>query len=399
MCTDPVFMINPILRKWYSGIVSTLIDGVWDHVKCAVFRDSKYSFSDFRKYFYSFRGFRTEQDLFDNFFCKLSDGRLVPIFFLAPCGKCHACQLAYASDLKARLALESLTYGDNDIPFITLTYRDECLPNDGVSRDDVQRFLKRLRKNLSVEEGMSSFMRPFYVSEYGTDPKKTRRPHYHLLLFGIDWSAHKSIVKFDRALRKSWKLGIVQWEMARDRVGCSKYVCKYVTKSVKRMDEVPEGKNPNFWCGPRKAGLGIGMLDYIKENFDYTKDTCVLVKRISSSGQTLTSKVKVPKYILDKICPPLSRHVTKRLIDTYGSMISHYGILSRLAPVLGYDLSTLNPPEHYAEYIEPFLPRNYFSFERRLAACYRQYETHFDKMELKGVRVLGSIPGGTTKDR
>lgn len=416
MCTDPVFTINPILKRWYSGITAYYIFGVLDTSPILRFkRMSKATFAYFRSYWYQYRNTHDPKTLYENFFCKLQDGRIIPLFFLAPCGKCDACQLSYASELKSRLALEALTYGDNDIPFVTLTYSPEFRPIDGVCQEDVQKFLKRLRQNL-LRVGLPNFMRPFYVSEYGTDPLKTHRPHYHLLLFGMDWSNHNSIRLFDHALRMSWKFGIVHWEMARDRVGCSKYVIKYVTKSVRLQQNVPYKtdhygrlildaagnpalSNPNFWCGPRKAGLGIGMLDYIKENFDYRTETCVLVKRLSKDGIVLTSRVKVPKYILDKICPPLSRHVTKCLLDKFSRLISLHHWLLRFGPSLGYerDVLALPDPNKYAEFLTPFVPRDFFFDAYKRVEKYKEHLTYLDAYKQMSVKRLGSGSGGTTQ--
>lgn len=56
--------------------------------------------------------------------------------------------------------------------FVTLTYED-APPKLNVG--DTQRFLKRLRKRIPI--------RYFLCGEYG---EKTKRPHYHAVLFGTD---------------------------------------------------------------------------------------------------------------------------------------------------------------------------------------------------------------------
>jgi len=63
--------------------------------------------------------------------------------------------------------------------FVTLTYRDECLPPGGSLRyRDFQLFMKRLRRRTGV--AMS-----YYVGgEYG---EQLSRPHYHCCLFGYDF--------------------------------------------------------------------------------------------------------------------------------------------------------------------------------------------------------------------
>lgn len=65
--------------------------------------------------------------------------------------------------------------------FLTLTYDDQHLSFDSqgngcVVKRDVQLFLKKLRKKTPK-------IRYYLVAEYGT---RTYRPHYHVILFGID---------------------------------------------------------------------------------------------------------------------------------------------------------------------------------------------------------------------
>jgi hypothetical protein len=61
---------------------------------------------------------------------------------------------------------------------VTLTYRDEDLPpGDTLRHRDFQNFLKRIRK-------AGERFRYFMCGEYGETKK---RPHYHAILFGVDW--------------------------------------------------------------------------------------------------------------------------------------------------------------------------------------------------------------------
>ena len=65
---------------------------------------------------------------------------------------------------------------------LNLTYDDAHLPEHGqLWKDELQRFFKRLRK------GGYKFR---YVAsgEYG---EKTRRPHFHIALFGMDFNSDR----------------------------------------------------------------------------------------------------------------------------------------------------------------------------------------------------------------
>lgn len=355
MCSDPVFMINQELRRSFRGIKRYLIDGrffsPWQFD--FDYSNHKLSFDDFRKYWYHCVSHLTHQDAYDNYFVELDNGLIRPLFMLAPCGKCPECRMNYASELKSRLQLEYVANGCKPIVFLTLTYAEKCLPKFGVDQEELTRFIDRFRLYAS-DFGFNRGWRIFYCSEYGSDPNRTRRPHYHLLIYNVDFDFHESYKKFTLALRKAWPFGRREWEFSRSPYSLCGYVTKYVTKSVRLQDNVPEGKNPNFWRGPSKnGGLGSGMLDYISKNFDYIKDTDVLLR--TPFGVT---KVRVPKFILDKLCPPLSRHVSKRIFDMVKAAMKSYDLLCKIGPSLGYDVSCFENPIKYYLPLKRYLPWN-----------------------------------------
>lgn len=154
----------------------------------------------------------------------------VPIFL--PCGKCVGCRLVYAREWAVRCVHESKMHKENC--FVTLTYAPEHLPENGslVVRD-LQLFLKRLRKWYFKLTGRRF---RFYASgEYGDI---NGRPHYHALLFGIDFHDKKLYTETARgdkvytsaALDLVWqkgtcKIGAVNFESA-------SYVARYCLKKV-----------------------------------------------------------------------------------------------------------------------------------------------------------------------
>lgn len=85
-----------------------------------------------------------------------------------PCGRCAACLERKRSNWSFRL-LQEYKQAKRSY-FITLTYAENKV---SLSKDDFQRFIKRLRKD-NIE------LRYYAVGEYGTH---TFRPHYHMLLF------------------------------------------------------------------------------------------------------------------------------------------------------------------------------------------------------------------------
>lgn len=107
-------------------------------------------------------------------------------FINIPCGKCIDCRLEHSKQWAERCMLEAKQYQFNY--FITCTYDDEHLPlaewtNDHGSgksptlcKEDFQKFLKRLRKNLGIQ------FRYYMCGEYGSH---TLRPHYHAIMFNF----------------------------------------------------------------------------------------------------------------------------------------------------------------------------------------------------------------------
>ena len=103
-----------------------------------------------------------------------------------PCGKCIGCRLAHSRSWAVRCVHESTLHEHNC--FLTLTFDDDHLPSDhSVHVRDVQLFLKRLRKSLGDTK-----VRFFACGEYGA---KNDRPHYHLIIFGYDFSDDRVLLR------------------------------------------------------------------------------------------------------------------------------------------------------------------------------------------------------------
>ena len=94
---------------------------------------------------------------------------------IVPCGKCPACLENRRQDWAIRIMEESKNYDFNY--FITLTYDENHYPKDNsVDKRAIQLFIKRLRKRLKAP------IKYYCVGEYGT---KTRRAHYHVIVFNL----------------------------------------------------------------------------------------------------------------------------------------------------------------------------------------------------------------------
>lgn len=140
-----------------------------------------------------------------------------------PCGKCAGCRADQALMWSVRCYHESTQHAKNS--FVTLTYDDDNLPADGkIDKRDLQLFFKRVRK-----AGLK--FRYFACGEYG---EKTRRPHYHAIIFGQDFAFDRVDISeslyTSESLMSLWGAGHVS--IAPVELHSIMYVCGYTAKKV-----------------------------------------------------------------------------------------------------------------------------------------------------------------------
>jgi hypothetical protein len=142
---------------------------------------------------------------------------------------------------------EASQHADN--AFVTLTYSDEHLPEDGsVSVREWQLFAKRLRKRHSF--------RFFMCGEYGA---LKFRPHYHALLFGVRFADAVKVetrgdyhVLWSEELERTWGKGLT--EIGQVSFESAAYVARYSLKKLAPCDL--EGRAPEFVSMSRRHGIG-----------------------------------------------------------------------------------------------------------------------------------------------
>lgn len=178
---------------------------------------------------------------------KNHDGTL----FYRPCGQCMACRISYAQQWAIRATHESQMHKENC--FITLTYEEDT-PNMSLIPSDLSNFFRRLR----YEKGKN--FKYLACGEYGTEGE---RPHYHALLFGLDFPRLKSQLVSENSsqcpeLYDLWKLGHVSIGNLTPET-CN-YVAQYSVKKIngKNKDWHYKGRIPEFI---RVSTGGIGK-DY-----------------------------------------------------------------------------------------------------------------------------------------
>lgn len=145
-----------------------------------------------------------------------------------PCGQCIGCRLDKSLQWALRCVHEASMHDENS--FVTLTYDEKHLPTDeSLCKRHHQDFIRRLRREFPKHK-----VRYFLCGEYGDT---NMRPHYHALLFGIDfpdktfWSESKeNKIYISPDLLRLWPFGLswigsVTWQSAA-------YVARYVLKKV-----------------------------------------------------------------------------------------------------------------------------------------------------------------------
>jgi hypothetical protein len=101
-----------------------------------------------------------------------------------PCGKCIACRINKRSEWTTRMILQSRLF--DYMYYITLTYRDENLPENGnLEPKDLKNWMLKLRSGTGIP------FKYYAVGEYGNEPTtlsngyrtKGWRPHYHIVIW------------------------------------------------------------------------------------------------------------------------------------------------------------------------------------------------------------------------
>jgi len=218
-----------------------------------------------------------------------------------PCGQCIGCRIERTKQWATRIMHEN-QMSDTSC-FITLTYNDEHLPKDGsLNKKHFQLFMKRLRKKYEGKK-----IRFFHCGEYGD---KYLRPHYHAILFGVNFFDRKNARRGDSG-SISYESEILQelWSDATGPIGhayvgdvtyeSAAYVARYCIKKVNGKKAFEHYKNINYETGeiiserlPEYITMsnrpGIGSTWYDKYYKDcYPSDFLVIRDGV---------KVKPPKY-------------------------------------------------------------------------------------------------------
>ena len=208
--------------------------------------------------------------------------------------------------------------------FITLTYNNLHRPSDGVNKEDVQKFLKRLRQILARDHNYTEEIRYFAAAEYGSH---TKLPHYHLILWNMPiafsamdvyktvlqaWSVRKRVYN-KLTHRFDWEyLGELGFVYCKP---CTQGGIQYCMKYMRKESDIPKGSNPTFYLSSRRGG-GLGYkwcLDHVLWFYQHP-DVLTIEIVDKFTGERFTSYI--PSYFRRKLYPCPSMLVRKEIRDT-----------------------------------------------------------------------------------
>ena len=286
-------------------------------------------------------------------------------YIYVPCGHCESCKESYRNAWRSRLEIESsksvsvlfftLTYDNENVPYVTfdsdskifhsnrryvdsvnlsdlLDYNGNvidistlpklCINHNSqiyvkntfpiVCREDIQLFLKRLRRSLeydahnlltSVSQSNRS-LRYFICSEYGPN---TFRPHYHGLLF----LRSKLVAKAIREcyIYSSWKLccqrNIDCQEVFSNAIG---YVSKYVTVDSRLPAILKTPSFSTFTLRSSRPAIGSTLCNYSELLAKISSHSLVTHKTVVSSDGVASDVIRpLPSIVISQFFRPIYR--------------------------------------------------------------------------------------------
>lgn len=217
--------------------------------------------------------------------------------FVVPCGQCIGCRNDKAKSWAVRCIHEERINRERgfESSFLTLTYEDHNLPDDGtLDPNDHTEFVNKLKTRL-WRKGQK--MRYFMSGEYGD---KLQRPHFHYLIFGYEFPDKTPWRQFQgntyyrsEELEKIWTFG--NSLIGHVTVESAGYTARYVMKKqtgakAKEHYLTDDGVtlHPEFSRMSLKPGIGAEWFRKYGESDIYNT---------SSDSVTINgTKYKTPRY-------------------------------------------------------------------------------------------------------
>lgn len=229
------------------------------------------------------------------------------------CGGCIGCRVHHQLSWAGAILLEQSAHKSS--LFITLTYRQEALPEAGsLSKRDLQLFLKRLRKLLRTAQERESViptkLQHYACGEYGD---KFGRPHYHLVLFGLP---HRHIGLIQKAWPKETMGRIEVSELIPER---AHYAARYTLKKLNGQKIYSGGRVNEFSTMSLKPAIGLGPSLHLADTLKRLNGRQMLFLesggRLSESSWNL-ERDGLPAFLrLQKRIYPLRRYLRTKMYE------------------------------------------------------------------------------------
>jgi len=230
-----------------------------------------------------------------------------------PCGQCVGCRLERSRQWAVRLMKENKLHDRSS--FLTLTYHDDHLPKLSNGRptlvlEDVQLFLKRLRKHFSPHP-----LRYFQCGEYG---ELTQRPHHHMILLGEDFCKTREPIEKSRTGFSQYKSSLLDSLWGKGRATISEvsfesaaYVARYCLKKITGKGSMfhYSGRKPEFVTMSRNPGIASGFFD------DFHTDIYPHDEIVPGPGRPASLPPRYFDKLLEKMDPILFERVKSSRLE------------------------------------------------------------------------------------
>lgn len=196
------------------------------------------------------------------------------------CGNCTPCMLKKQRQKASRVLLEGRANPSAPVLFVSLTYDDAHLPTRCIRRETdpedktqkitrfyecptgtldpshVVNFLKRLRYHAAKKDFK---IRAVYAGEYGDEKK---RPHYHLIIWGLPYSERKMIYDswIDKRKFPMCDPRYLDIQIPKNERHVANYISKYLLSDKKRKDSSSlNGAYKEFYVTSKGLGLEYAL--------------------------------------------------------------------------------------------------------------------------------------------
>ena len=202
-----------------------------------------------------------------------------------------------------------------------MTYDDEHVP-DSLSKRELQLFWKRIRKSIFPRK-----IKYFACGEYGDT---YGRPHYHAIVFGLDWSDEKIILE-------CWNRGFIKIGGV-TRKSCA-YVTDYCLKKYdkRRNKELYEDYGQEAPFQLCSQGLGLGFAIANRQQLQDDLGTTLNGKRVGLP-RYYVRKLEIDTDIMREFAKNSSKEKITKILRRLNKDVDTWNVYLYNRPALTYNL-------------------------------------------------------------